>query len=135
MASFVRFCAVLAAAVVGLSLLLFTLDESSSGSENQVRSVAGSSRLATNTELGRPAPSPAIERAREARHSKVREYLDDANDVLVAPFASFIDSSSVWFERMVTAALGLLLYGLGGLMAANWLPASGRKSQDWRTAP
>jgi hypothetical protein len=134
-ASFVRFCAVLASAVVALSLLLFTLDESGTGSENQVRSVANATRIATDTELGRPAPPADIEAAREASHSKAREYLDDGNDVLVAPFTTFFDSSSVWLERMVTAVLALLLYGLGGLMAANWLPAPESESHDWRTAP
>ena len=32
------------------------------------------------------------------------------------------------------AVLGLLLYGLGGLMLANWLPTKRREAQDWRTA-
>lgn len=134
MSSLVRICAVVAAAIVALSLILFALDESSAGSENQVRSVEGSARVQSKTDIERPNPVPAAERAREADHSKAREYVDDGNDVLVSPFAGLVDSANVWIQRLIPGALGLLLYGLGGLMLANWLPSARRESQDWRTA-
>jgi len=134
MAPLVRICAVVAAAIVALSLVLFALDESSTGSENQVRSVEGTAKVQSDADVQQPNPAPAAERERENAHSSAREYVDDANDVIVSPFTGLAGSSDVWVRRLVPGALGLLLYGLGGLMLANWLPASRRESQDWRTA-
>lgn len=127
-------CAVVAAAIVALSLILFAVDESSTESDNQVRSLAGAAKVQPQAEVERPNPAPAAERMREAEHSKLREYVDDANDVLVSPFTGFVDSSSVWPLRLVPGILGLLLYGLGGLLLANSLPKPKRETQDWRTA-
>ena len=61
------------------------------------------------------APSPAGERAREQRNSKARELVDDANDVLLGPFAGIVSDTnrSRWVERGVPALLGLLVYGFG----------------------
>jgi hypothetical protein len=44
----------------------------------------------------------------------VREAIDDANDVLLSPFADAgAGSESRWVRRTVPAALALLVYGLG----------------------
>ncbi len=69
---------------------------------------------------------------REGRHSSVREAFDDGNDVLVSPFTSLAGSDNIWIQRMVPAFLGLLLFGLGGLLLANWIPESRGEHQDWR---
>lgn len=54
------------------------------------------------------------ERAREARNGSAREFIDDANDVLLSPFDSLVDSSGDrWVRHGVPALLGLLLYGFG----------------------
>lgn len=59
-------------------------------------------------------PSPDAERAREAIHARPRELVDDANDLLLAPFAWLSDgSSSKWMRRTVPAAAALLVYGFG----------------------
>ena len=71
---------------------------------------------------------------REAQHSSVREYIDDGNDLLASPFTGIVASKNVWIERLVPAGLGLLLFGLGGLMLANWLPERRTKHHDWREA-
>ena len=42
--------------------------------------------------------------------------------MLASPFTGVVASDNLWVERLVPAALGLLLFGLGGLMLANWLP-------------
>ena len=68
-----------------------------------------------------PDPGPATERAREHRHSDVRELIDDANDVLLAPFSGIVDSDEVWTNRLVPTALALLVYGFGlGFLARYW---------------
>jgi len=132
MASIIRTAAVLAASTVALSFVLFALDELGEGSANQIRDVRGEGLNASQAELSRPAPRAEIERARETVHSKPREAIDDANDVLLTPFASLADTGSVWVSRIVPGVLGLLLYGLGGLLLANALPQPRREVRDWR---
>ena len=52
------------------------------------------------------------EREREKRNSSFREYIDDANDVLLKPFAGIVsETSGRWTQRGVPTLLGLLLYG------------------------
>lgn len=136
MGSFVRLAAVTAAAFVALSFLLFAIDQSEEGSATQVEAVDGSEgEVASETSVDRPAPAPEVERLREARHGDLREAIDDANDLLVAPFTGLIGSGNIWVERMVPATLALLLYGLGGMVLANFLPKPTRRSADWREAP
>jgi hypothetical protein len=64
----------------------------------------------------------------------VREAIDDANDVLLAPFASVIDSDSAWVNHGVPALLGLLLYGVGLGLLANMVPQQRAHGGDWRAA-
>ena len=58
-------------------------------------------------------PSPAAERAREREHTKVRETIDDANDVLLKPFAGIDTTTKPWLSRLVPTLLALLVYGFG----------------------
>ena len=79
------------------------------------------------------APTPGEEAARERRNGGARELIDDANDVLLAPFANLIDSDNGWVHHGVPAVLALLLYGVGLGLLANMLPRSAHHD-DWRTA-
>ncbi len=135
MGSLLRLAAVTAAAFVALGFLLFAVDQSEEGSTNQVRAVDGAAgRAASEAAIDRPAPAREIENQREDRHSGAREMIDDVNDFLLAPFTGVIASSNVWVERMVPGALALLLYGLGGMMLANFIPKRARRNTDWREA-
>lgn len=135
MGSLLRLAATCAASFLALSFVLFAVDQSEEGSANQVRTVDGTQpRAASEPAIDRPAPDGATERAREARHGAVRELIDDANDTLVAPFTGLVDSSNVWVERTVSGALALLLFGLGGIMLANFIPKRTRRATDWREA-
>lgn len=135
MGSFLRLAAVAAACFVALSLLLFAVDRSQEGSATQVDAVDGSKgQSISDTAIDAPAPEPRVERIREARHTGIREAIDDVNDLLVTPFTGLLDSSSVWVERMVPAGLALLLYGFGGMLLANFIPKSRRRQTDWREA-
>ena len=126
MASLVRLVAVIASALVVLSFLAFASDQAGRGSKEQ------EARL--GRELGEPAPNPNAEREREREHGAVREKIDDANDVLVAPFSGVINSHDLWVQRIVTGLLALLTYGLGLTLLANFLPGRGQGASDWRTA-
>ena len=99
--------------------LFFAYDQTKSASDLSRAEVAGQS-AARNVD-----PSPDQERRRDALHSQPRRAIDDANDVLLAPFASVAqDSSSKWARRTAPAAIALLVYGLGLAFLARF--AAGR---------
>jgi hypothetical protein len=126
MATCLRAIAILASAIVALSFATFAVDEIDRGSKTQ--------QALVSSELGQPAPPPSVERVREQQHGKVRELVDDGNDVLLAPFAGLFDSNSAWLTRGVPALIGLLVYGLGLGLIANYLPKPKPRGGDWRTA-
>jgi hypothetical protein len=91
----------------------FAVDETSAASRHTSEEIAG--EIAAD----QPDPSPEAERAREQAHSPVHEVVDDANDILLKPFAPLAEGyPSTWARRTVPAVLALLLYGFGvGLLA------------------
>ncbi|WP_272475146.1 hypothetical protein [Baekduia alba] len=91
----------------------FVIDETSAASKNSQAEIAGQAASRT------ASPDPDAERDREKVNSKVHEWVDDANDVLLRPFSSVGESSSSkWVRRTVPALLALLVYGFGlGLLA------------------
>ena len=64
-------------------------------------------------------PSPDVERARERVNGPVHEAIDDANDVLLRPFAPLVaNQDSKWLRRTLPAVLALMVYGFGlGLLS------------------
>lgn len=113
----------LAAIVCSLFVLVgwgwFALDETSAASQGSAQEILGQD--ATRTAV----PDARQERAREATDGRVREGVDDVNDVLLRPFAALADGSgSAWVRRSVPAVLALLVYGLGLSMLARY--ATGR---------
>lgn len=135
MGSIVRLFAVTAGACVALSLLLFAIDQSREGSETQQRAVDGQGLVSSDTDIAAIDPPAAVERERERRHSGAREAIDDVNDVLLRPFTDVADSDNTWVLRGVPAALGLLLYGLLGMLLANIIPRRVPEARDWRRVP
>jgi hypothetical protein len=118
--------AVLGCVIVGIGFVCFAADELRHGSETQQAKLA--------TELNTPAPSSLTEQKREREHGPVREAIDDANDVLLAPFIGIAHSNDRWVERGVPTLLALVAYGLIMLLFANSLPKSKAHSGDWRAA-
>ena len=129
----VRLAAIVAGGLVALSFLMFAVDQSQEGSDSQVRVVDGQGVRETKFDkaIDAPAPVPAVERQREQANTSFRERVDDANDVLVSPFL-FVDSSNVWVERLISAFLGVLVWGLGGMLLANFIPKHRTQTRDWR---
>ena len=98
--------AVVLSVLVALGWVLFAVDETSAASRESAAEVAGQEAVR------RADPTPSQERARERTHGKVREGIDDANDVLLKPFAAAVNGSeSTWVRRSIPAFLGLVLYG------------------------
>jgi hypothetical protein len=97
-----RYVAIALSLIVVAGFSMFALDEFNRASSAQRDELAG---------FEHADPTPAGERQREQRHSTAREYIDDANDVLLKPFAGVAQDSSRWMQRAVPTFLALVLYG------------------------
>lgn len=87
--------------IVVASFVLFALENANAGSTVQQDKVVS---------IDQPDPSPQVERQRAKKHTKVRELVDDANDVLTKPFDGVTTSNNIWVERGVPFVLAFLLY-------------------------
>jgi hypothetical protein len=121
MGSTIRLAAIIASIVVLLGFAFFAVDEMVKGSQTQQNALDNDtmSAVAERMEID---PTPDQEAARERRNGAPRELIDDANDVLLAPFAVLLDSDSAWVSHGVPTVLALLLYGVGLGLLANMLP-------------
>ena len=132
MGSIIRLAAVLASIVVLLGFAYFAVDEMDRGSKAQQTALGEVTGTPASPEVA-VALTPDEETGRERRNGSARELVDDANDVLLAPFAGLLDSDSAWVNRGVPALLALLLYGAGLGLLANMLPKERTHHDDWRT--
>ena len=130
MGSLIRLFAIASSGLVLLGFAYFATDELSRGSQNQQNALQ--SELAGDPEPPPVAPSPEEESEREALNGTFREAVEDANDVLLAPFTGVVDSDDIWVERVLPGALALLVYGLGLGLLANYIPKRARPARDWR---
>ena len=98
-----RIVAIVLSLLVAAGFVLFAVDDFSRASAQSRDRIEG---------IEAPDPTPTAERTREQRNGRARELVDDANDVLLRPFAGIVaDASSRWVRRGVPALLGLLVYG------------------------
>ena len=124
----VTWISTIAALVVLASFAMFAVDQAQNGSKHQVSKLAGELDSTTaTTNVNQANPSPKTERQREKMHGQPREAIDDADDVLIKPFAGVVNSSSIWVQRGVPALLAFLLFGVGLRIAATYLPGGGRR--------
>jgi hypothetical protein len=120
LASLLRAAAVVASAIVVVSFGLFALDETRAASKRSAAEVAGT-RASRSVD-----PDPTEERARERAHSDVRELIDDADDVLLAPFAwAAPEDSGKWAQRGIPAVVALVAYGFLLPFLARYLQSIG----------
>jgi hypothetical protein len=133
MGPFIRLAAIACSVLVLLGFAFFATDELSRGSHNQRNALE--SELASEPDPAPVAPSPDQEVDRERANGTIHEVVDDANDVLIGPFANLVDSTgNRWVTHGVPALLGLLLYGFCLGMLANMLPKHREHGADWRVA-
>lgn len=117
----VQWAAILASAFVALSFLFFAVNQTSTASQNQVRAITGGGGVEPEKATKVPNPDPEIEALREKENDSFHEFVDDVNDVLVAPFTGILDSNDIWVQRLVPLGLALLIYGVLGLYLARAL--------------
>jgi hypothetical protein len=135
MGALIRWIAIVVSLFVVVGFFAFAVDEMQRGSKTQQNALDRD----LNTEnkgvvINDPSPAPTQERVREHEHGDVREVIDDVNDALLAPFASFIDSDNAWVNHGIPSLLALLVYGGGLGTLANMMPKQRRTSGDWRAA-
>jgi hypothetical protein len=133
MGSVIRLVAILCSGIVLLGFGLFAVDEMGRGSQNQQNALAAELEGTSDNPPATIAPSAKEELLREQRNGSFREAVDDANDILLAPFSGLVDSDNVWVANGVPTVLGLLLYGLLLGLVANLLPRGRHHGADWRT--
>jgi hypothetical protein len=98
-----RIIAIVLSVLVTAGFTLFAIDDFGRASNESRDRIAGNAR---------PDPTPKAEREREQRNSQAREFIDDANDVLLRPFAGIVaNNHSRWAQRGIPALLGLFVYG------------------------
>jgi hypothetical protein len=134
MGSVIRLVAIVCSGIVLLGFGLFAVDEMGRGSQNQQNALAAELEGTSDNPPATIAPSAKEELLREQRNGSFREAVDDANDILLAPFSGLVDSDNVWVANGVPTVLGLLLYGLLLGLVANLLPRGRHHGADWRTA-
>ncbi len=117
-ATVIRWASILASSAIILSFLFFAVDQTSNASQNSVRSIAGESNVKAESITKLPNPPASVERVREKENDGFHEFVDDVDDVLLAPFTGISNSDNIWVRRAIPAIIGLLLYGVGGMYLA-----------------
>jgi hypothetical protein len=133
MGSVIRLAAIVMSGFVLFGFAFFCADELDRGSRTQQQALSNELE-GINADPAPIARTSADEAAREAAHGTFREVVDDANDLLLAPFVDLVDSNDAWVARGVPTILALLLYGVGLGFLANLLPKQRAHGDDWRTA-
>ena len=120
MSSAIRLISKVICLVLILSFGMFVIDELTTASKTQ-------------TALAGQQPTAAVTRDTHGREinpdsTRIRIELDRTNDELTQPAEKLVTSTSgttsPWIQRGVPFLLGLLLFGLGLHMLANWLEMS-----------
>ncbi len=114
--SLFRWATIAASALVVLGFAFFAAGEAREGTSTQIARVDGAG----------PLPAADAEADREQANGALREFVDDANDVLLAPFEGVVSSGDAWVANGVPALLALLVYGVGGMTLVNYALPSRR---------
>ncbi len=85
-----------------VAFALFAVDQAGGASQHQVAELNGGIPTRTAAATVGDAHAPLLQR-----------YVDDAANVLEAPFQSVISSDNQWAQRGFATVCALLLYGLG----------------------
>jgi hypothetical protein len=114
-ATILRWAALISSGFIILSFLFFATNQTSTASQNSVRRITGGGGVKAESVTKLPNPSSKVEQAREKENDGFHEFVDDVDDVLLAPFTSISNSDNIWIRRAVPGGIALFLYGFLGL--------------------
>ena len=116
-----RLVAILATIFVVAGLIGFLTDEVRDSSKVSATRITllGDGQTTKVVDITQPDPPADVERAREAQHTKAREFIDDVGDVVMSPFTWVGSGRQAWVQRLIDSGLALLLYGALGLFLAD----------------
>jgi len=113
-ARLLHYLSILLTLVIGLSWVMFAVDEVGTASDEQSRKIIDPDAT-TPSQNTVTTPAPAKKRT-------FRSTVDDAAQSLTSPFDSIIaEDGNTWLRHTVPAILGVLLYGLGLAVLARWI--------------
>lgn len=99
--------------VAGLiGLLTDEVRDTSTVQATRIPDPASGRQVTKTIDIEAPDPPAAIEAIREDEHTKGREVIDDAGDILMGPFTWIIEGSEGAVKKLLYSALGLILYGV-----------------------
>lgn len=102
--------------VLVVSFGMFVVDELNAASSKQL--------AATNAPAAAPVARDTHGRAVNPDRSQLRAKIDSVNDSLTVYAEPLVTGQDPWIMRTVLFLLGMLLFGLGGHVLANWLALS-----------
>ncbi len=112
-ARFLHYVSILLTLVIGLSWVMFAVDEVGDASDEQSRKIVDPE----STAPAGTTPAPVVKEKRTFRST-----VDDAAEWLTSPFDGIVaEDGNVWLRHTVPAILGVLLYGLGLAVLARWI--------------
>jgi hypothetical protein len=114
----IKWLAIGSSCFVALSFLFFAADQTSNASQNSVRQITGDNGVKAESVTKVPNPKKDVEKLREKENDGFHEFVDDVDDVLLAPFSSISNSENIWARRLIPGGIALILYGLFGLYLA-----------------
>ena len=107
----IRWVSLIATGFVVLSFVLFAVNQTSNASQNQVNAITGDRpNVKAESVTKIPDPPKDVEKLREQENSGLHEFIDDGDDILLAPFTGINNSSSIWVRRLIPLGLALALY-------------------------
>jgi hypothetical protein len=124
-ATLLRYISIVLCLIIVASFVMFVWDEAGTASKNQA-AIALNDPLAEikRDEHGRLIkPAPAGSTAATSEPSEIRRTIDGINDTVTAPGEMVGENAggNAWVMRSAALIFGLLLFGLGLSMLANWL--------------
>jgi hypothetical protein len=123
---FIRIFSVVACLLIVAGLIGLLTDLVRDTSDVQATRFTAGGAVSVSVDIESPKPSPAVETIREQEHTSGREFIDDANDVLLGPFTFLIEGSDGAVRHLLYAGLGLFFYGFLLQVLADFL----RKQSD-----
>lgn len=116
-----HYLSILLTIIIGLSWVMFAVDEVSSASKETTEEINSSGSNTTPAFPGQAQPQQQpVEKADD--RSAVRKQIDKASDRLTSPFDGIVaEDSNIWAVKTVPALLGLLLYGAGLAVLSRWI--------------